>query len=228
MANEITTRDNLPAVSDNGLLTGTLDRASEIRHVMATDRDRYRREGLDQELAGLIQAETYGDSAPLTPLPATQSQALFKSTAEGAELAAAWRGAPGGFEGQLALAQKAASQILAGVGDQTAQKAFTERFSRSLTERARYHVYNELRNGAAANVQPVSSGDVQIFRNTQAGAELVEEWGVHAPFRVARVWERFDRLKRALADDDDFDSFVDWYAALKPEMVKTICRYLSA
>lgn len=228
MGNEIEVSNNLPAVSGGSSGTGFQDRASEIRHVMRTDIDRYRREGLSQELAEINQRENESERTSLTPLPSAKSEALFKSSPEGVELASAWKRAPGGFAAQLALAQRAASQIVSQAGSYSAQLAFTEQFNRDVTERARYHVYNEFRHGSVGNALPVSNEDLSIFGNTRAGAELIEEWGAQAPYRVARVWARFARFERTLNDAHDFQSLVAWYSKQKPEMVKAICRHLSA
>ncbi len=206
---------------------GFSSREVEIRRIMATDIARYRREGLDQELAAIL-SEKHGEDDTIPSLPAHVSKSQLQETHEGRQLVSAWQSAPGGFEQQLRAAQSSAIQIIRGVGDIRAQRAFMERFDRDLSERIRFMIYNELRSGNAGNPSPVSADDVRKFANTPAGRELVEEWGARAPHMVARVWVRFDRLCRSIRNADEAADFVDWYSQLKPQVVKAICRHLTA
>ncbi|MGV2104394.1 hypothetical protein [Rhizobium sp. 21-4511-3d] len=234
MSTEITTtEDETPSGGSGGDVVVSTDRASEIRQIMATDRDRYFREGLDQELAELKvkQAAAANPEAaasmPVSALAPARSRALLERSAEGRELVAAWRQAPGGFDVAVERVQKAAISIVSAVGDHRAQKAFMTRFDRTLTERARYHVYDALGAGAPVHVSPASPADLQRFSSTAPGAEMAKEWGTAAATNVARVWKRVERLRAALDSEEDFDSFLDWYNALKPDAMKAVLRSIA-
>lgn len=213
---------------DSGHSTGgQSSREVEIRRIMATDMARYRREGLDQELA-MIVSEREQTSDAVVQLPPHVSKSLLQSTEEGRELIRAWQTAPGGFEQQIRQAQASALEIVRGVGEIRSQRAFMERFDRDLSERCRYLIYNELRSGHAGNPPPASPDDVRRFADTPAGRELVAEWGPRASQMVARVWARFDRLGRSMRQTDEAADFVHWYSQLSPAAIKAICRHLTA
>ncbi len=205
-------------------------RRAEIERIMATDRARYFREGLDQELAEL-RAEEAGDvdpdDSPTVPLVASRSLQMFQATAEGAALVSAWRSAPGGFETQLRKVQSDVGAIARELGDARHQRAFMEKFDRSLTERARYHVYNEIKNGSLGSARPASSADMAVFGSSLPGAELLKEWGPLAAVKVGRVWARIARFRENLSDEADFTSFTTWYDNLSPSAVKAIVRHLA-
>lgn len=207
------------------------DRASEIRSIMKTDRARYFRDHLDQELAEIEAGKSLADDPDegagiaVMPLAPHRSRAMLEQTAEGRELVAAWQ--TGGFERSLESAQRGAMNVLRGIGDGRHQRAFMARFDRDLTERVRYHIYDDLTNGSPLYYPPAKPEDLKIFGSCTVGADLLKEWGSTSADKVGKVWARVARFRRALGDEGDFEEFRTWYDNLNPTAVKAIVRYLA-
>ncbi len=203
--------DDAPAPASDG----GGDRVAEIRSIMRTDRDRYFREDLGAELA---QIEA-GDPVTLRP---GESKASLMASDEGRELVAAWGSA---FPANLAAVQDMVLGMVRGVGAGKRGLALMAGFDRDVSERARFHIYDELRQPAPA-ASPASASDMATFAKSSVGRELVAEWGAAAPAQVGRIWARAKRFRAALDDDDDFESFRQWYDHLPAETVKAILRQL--
>ncbi|MDW9902031.1 hypothetical protein GOA77_09145 [Sinorhizobium meliloti] len=204
-------------------------RRAEIERIMQTDRARYFREGLDQELAELRAAEDGGEDfgSPTLPMAPSRSMQSLQATEEGANLVSAWRNSPGGFEAQLRKVQADVGFLVRELGDLRHQRAFMEGFDRRVTERARYHIYDEIKNGSPTNPHPATSANLAVFGSTEPGAELLKEWGPTAAAKVGRVWARVARFRANLSNEADFASFTTWYDNLSPSAVKAIVKYLA-
>lgn len=204
-------------------------RRAEIERIMQTDRSRYFREGLDQELAELRAAEDDGDDfgSPTLPMAPSRSMLSLQATEEGAELVAAWRNSPGGFEAQLRKVQADVGFLVREMGDLRHQRAFMESFDRRVSERARYHIYDEIKNGSVTNANTATPAELAVFGSSEPGAELLNEWGATASVKVGRVWARVARFRASLSNEADFTSFTTWYDNLSPSAVKAIVKYLA-
>ena len=127
----------------------------------------------------------------------------------------------------LRRAQNATDDILREISGIRNQAGFTERFNRTLSDRARFHAYDELAKGDAVMASPVSAGEVQEFAVTDAEKELVAEWGSRAGEKVGRVWARVHRFARALDDEFDFATFAVWFKGLSRTEAKAVIRFLA-
>jgi len=230
--------DTTDVALTDGAALGTLSssairsRVSDHMQLLTTDPRRYASEGRDLEVAQLYQddADQGGNvstqASAVIPLAASRSRSEFEQTSEGRDLVAAWDIGPGGFSKALTVAQEAAGSIVKSMGDRRHQQAFMFRFDQDVSEVARYHIYNEILQPAPQAV-PANAADLTRFSDTQAGAEMIKEWGHSAPQHVATVWARIERFRRALENDGDFRTFIDWYSALQPAAVKAILRHLA-
>lgn len=208
-------------------------RENEIMQVMATDMDRYRSDGLDYELAHIRQdqeIEANPERAaflPVLDLHPKQSLALLQATVEGRELVAAWNSSNGGFSVQLQRAQKIAGDFLEKLGDGRHQRSFMTRFNEQLTEKARLYIYNEITLDGPSFPPIAEPHAVRAFGASDIGADLIEEWGSTAPGRIGTIHARIARFRRSLDSQHDFESFLDWYESLKPNVITAVLRFLA-
>lgn len=121
--------------------SATATRKSEIEKVMRADIDRCFREGLDRELAGLIEDEEaeadpdIGD--PTSPMaPDVSRNALCGSHARQA-LVDEWTSL-GGLRPHLEAVQRDVGGIVRELGDNRSQRVFMAKFDRDVPEAARY------------------------------------------------------------------------------------------
>jgi len=208
-------------------------RETEILGVLSTNPDQYRSQGLDVELMQIRQDREISQdpermsSLPVIPLHEKQSLASFQSTAEGRELSDWWKQVDGGFAVQLARAQSGALSIIERIGDGRHQRVFMTKFDRDVSEKARYHIYNELTMDAPSLPTPVDDAALKAFGSSDIGAELVRSWGATAAGRIGLIHKRVDRFRRALDSQADFETFLNWYETLKPAEIKSILGFLS-
>ena len=204
-------------------------RIAEIEAIMRDDRDRYFRDGLDQELARLRQEQAASDdpgASPLTYLGPDDSRRMLMESAEGEALATAWGGRGSDFETNLKQVQSGVSEIVRGVGDTRAQRAFMERFDRSLSESTRYAIYDEMRRGGPMVSEPASKDALNKFMAFEINREIAQEWGHSAADRVGRVHKRVSQLRSRLPADE-FEGFIEWFSGLTPPAAKSIVRQLA-
>jgi hypothetical protein len=212
MSNDLVPSNDLPSPSSGG----GGDRVSEIRSIMATDRARYFREDLGTELAQI----RAGDPVTLRP---GDSKASLMASDEGRELVAAWGSA---FPDNLRAVQNMVLGMVRDLGGSNQGRALMASFDLDVPERARYHIYDELRQPAPA-ASPVSVADMTTFAKSGVGRDLIAEWGSAAPGMIGRVWARVKRFRAALDDEVDFELFRDWYDHLPADTVKAILRQLA-
>jgi hypothetical protein len=98
-------------------------------------------------------------------------------------------------------------------------------FDLDVSERARWHIYDELRQ-PAPSVPPASAADVTLFASNPVGSDLIAEWGSAASDMIARIFARTKRFRAALDDEADFESFRGWYDRLPAQSIKAILRQL--
>lgn len=198
---------------------------SEIERIRDTDIDRYFSEGLDRRLLQFIKEEL-GQTQATDPMPVEDSRTALCETPAGARLVANLE-RMGGFKMQITRLQSDVGGLVRSLGDDRRQRAFMERFDRSLPEDTRYAIYGALAMGAPSFVTPVAAEKVREFSASSAGAALVAEWGSDAPTRIATIWTRMERLKPAIGPDGMAD-FEDWFGDLSDVEKKHILRFLSA
>jgi hypothetical protein len=210
MSNDLVPSSDLPSPSSGGG-----DRVSEIRSIMATDRARYFREDLGTELAQ-IQA---GDPVTLRP---GDSKASLMASDEGRELVAAWGSA---FPDNLSAVQNMVLGMVRDLGSGNQGRALMASFDLDVSERARYHIYDELRQAAPAAAS-ASTADMTMFAKSDVGRDMIAEWGPAAPGMIGRIFARVKRFRAALDDDGDFESFCAWYDDLPAASIKSILRQM--
>jgi hypothetical protein len=191
------------------------DRGSEIRDIMRSDPKRYWREDLGSELAQ-IQA---GDLITLRP---EASRAYALASEEGRQLVAAWGPA---FAQNLATVQDMVIRIVRDLGGRNRAGALMASFDLDVSERTRWHVYDELRQ-PAPSASPAGIADITMFASNPVGRDLIAEWGSAAPGMIARIFARTKRFRAALDDEADFESFRNWYDRLPAQSIKAILRQL--
>ncbi|MDE4620637.1 hypothetical protein [Sinorhizobium meliloti] len=199
-------------------------RRAEIERIRDTDIERYFAEGLDRELLAITREEL-GDVGPTEPMQADVSRSLMCKTEEGRELVRSWDSL-GGFRMQLERLQRQVGSLVKEVGSDRHQRAFMERFDRSLPEPVRYAIYESLAMGPPTYVQPVSRDAVKEFTAGTIGADLVAEWGAWAPELIATIWKRVDMLKQRIGDDG-MEDFKDWFGTLSDFETKAVLRFIA-
>jgi hypothetical protein len=240
MSNDLITTDNSGSSSagDGGgyadsarvvSSTGATGRKAEIQRIMNTDFDRYEREFHD-EYRAILEAELQEANpdkilnAPTEPMRAETSRNALLETSEGKALVYDWESV-GGFKTQLEHVQKDVGKIVRSLGDARAQKAFMERFDRSIAEPARFAIYRDIALGKPAWAPSASESEVKLFATTAAGAELVGEWGRFAAENVGMLRKRFARFVQTITDDEERD-FWAWFEGQDARTAKTIFRGL--
>lgn len=217
-----TSGDASPRVSSPG-------RKAEIEMIRATDFDLYESQGLDREYRAILEQELVaadpGAGNPTESMPADMSRNALCGSVEGQKLVRDWD-RMGGFNTHLANVQKDAGAIVRAVGDNRAQRAFMERFDRSVPEAARLAVYDEIASGPPTFVVPATDSEVRLFAKTEAGAALVAEWGSDTPERVATLRKRAANLNERMYDDEA-ESFWSWLENLDPSAAKAVFRKLA-
>jgi hypothetical protein len=227
-----------PATSD---LAGGVERAgfaslpadsarkAEIEAIMRTDFDRYESEGLDREYRALIEAEIVAVDPnagnPTQAMAAADSRIQLCGSVEGQNLVMAWE-QMGGFNTHLNNVQNHVGKLVRNIGDNRAQRAFMERFDRSVPDAARLAVYDEIAAGAPTFVQPATEGEVAKFATTPAGKAMVDEWGSDAAENVAKLRARAARLTEQMYEDEAED-FWDWFEDLGTDTIITIYRRMA-
>ncbi|MDN2579190.1 hypothetical protein [Aquibium sp. ELW1220] len=217
-----------PAGGDGGFASpaASAGRREYIEHVMRTDFDRYERENLDKELRQLIEADVVEADPSKWSLSAMDWQdgrRELASTPDGRWLVAQWE--RHGFKPIFEGVQNVAFSIVRAVGGDREQKYFMHRFDADMAEHVRFAVYDELATGAPAYVEPVDGAGLKRFGSSDAGRELLDEWGPDAPIRVATAWKRVERLKESLSDD--FADFAAWFDTLRKDEAKAIMRVIT-
>lgn len=203
-------------------------RKAEIEHIMRTDFDRYERE-LAGEYLSILQAEQEtvmpGSTDPLVPMAPDASRRSLEECADGAMLAYRWD-QQGGFKANLANVQREAGRIIATLPGYREQRAFMERFDRSVPDYVRARVYAEFALGAPLYVNPVPPAEVKEFATDAIGAELVDYWGPTAPTRIATFQQRVERMTEELSDEA-VEALYEWFYAIPHEPAKAIVRRLA-
>lgn len=213
--------EDLPGGGEgHGFASGapTAARRAEIHRIRNTDIDRYFAEGLDREELGHIKSEM-GQVTPTDPMDWQESRNEMSTTPDGAKIAYEWDGM-GGFKLHLGRVQERVGAMVRDLGNDRSQRVFMESFDRSLSDRARYVIYDEIAAGAPSFVTPASEADLERFGSNPVGSELLEEWGTDAPQKVAAVWRRVERLKEQLGDEAN--DFFTWFETLSPGQAKAI------
>lgn len=185
-------------------------RKAEIERIMKSDFDTYDRD-LRGEYLALLEAEQEEirpDSiSPLTPVRADDSRAALMALPEGRKLVDEWGN---WFAPMLANVHGEVSAIVRDLGGKREQRAFLERFNRSVPKRAEVALMREIATGKPFAV-PATEDDVKAFASTPEGGALVSEWGHTAADKVAVLRARADRLNASMFEDDagEFWSYVD-------------------
>lgn len=200
-------------------------RKAEIEAIMRTDFDRYDRD-YRNEYQQILEDELAGadpDSGnPTRPMAVDVSRASLCGSAAGQRLVMDWE-RMGGFGTHLANVQRTAGEIVRSVGGNREQRVFLENFSREVSTDAEAAIMDELATGAPSFVLPASDGEVKLFASTQAGKEMVAEWGIHAPDKVAQIRQRAQRLTTTMSAEDAED-FWFWFEGLDVATVKNIYK----
>jgi hypothetical protein len=244
MSNELTISENPGAAgagSATGEATGTeqsggaslpaagVGRRALIEQIMRTDIDRYYSEGLDRELAQILEGDQVAANpdagTPTRPMDADLSRTQLCSSDAGRRLVADWD-EMGGFRTHLSRVQQTVGEIVKEAGTNLRQRYFMERFDQDVPEAARYAVYAEIANGAPAYVVPAVQSAIDRFKATPAGEILVREWGSDSAEAVAILRVRARRLNDALSDDDAHE-FWFWLDEQTPEAAAAIFRKLA-
>jgi hypothetical protein len=204
-------------------------RKAEIEAIMRTDFDRYESERLDREYRALMEAEAVAvdpnAGTPTQPMPAADSRVALCGSVEGQKLVADWE-RMGGFNTHLNNVQNTVGSLVRNIGDNRAQRAFMERFDRSVPDAARLAVYAEIATGAPTFVQPATKGELALFAQTPAGRAMVDEWGSDAAENVAKLRARAARLTDEMYEDEAGD-FWDWFEELGTDTIITIFRRMA-
>lgn len=216
MANDLVSKNDIvPAAGGS--------RMDEIDAVMLSDIVRYRREAMDAERLQLLKDER-GEIVPTEPLPAKESQKQLSATEAGRSLIKEWTSRGRTFEVSLAAAQREAGKFVRSLGDDRAQRAFMERFDRSMPELLRFSIYEMLLScGDNAHVKPADEEGVEHFCEDTAGAALVAKWGREAPVKIARIWKRSEYLK--MLTGDDISPLLAWYETLTDKEATSVLEY---
>lgn len=245
MSNELTTSENPGAAgagsaTGEGVATGTeqagfaslpagAGRRALIEQIMKSDIDRYYSEGLDRELAQILegdQAEVNPDSVnPTQPMEADQSRISLCSSVAGRQLVSDWD-SMGGFRVHLANVQRDVSGIVRTLGGNREQRVFMEHFDREVPETARLSVYAEIATGSPGYTAPAAPAEVKAFEATPAGGALVAEWGSDAAQNVAMLRARAKRMTDAM-DDDDAHEFWFWLDSQDAGTARAIFRKMA-
>lgn len=245
MANELTISENSgaasgPATSEGNTggagqggfasLPANPTRKAEIEAIMKTDFARYEDEGLDKEYLALLQGEIEAVNPdagnPTAPAPANDVRTLLCGSQAGQKLVYEWERA-GGFKAHLENVQREVGAIVKGVGGNREQRAFMERFSRSVPAGAELAMMDEIASGAPGYVQPASAAEVAAFASAgPAGKLMVSEWGSDAPTKVAILRSRAQRMNGYM-DEDDAADFWAWFEDLDTAHITKIYRKLA-
>jgi hypothetical protein len=243
MSNELTTISENPGAAGAGSATGEgqatgadqvgiaspsggAGRKAEIERVMREDFDLYESSGMAAEYRSLIEAEieTANPDAgtPTEPTPADVARVSLCGSQAGQALVYSWE-RMGGFRTHLEHVQKDVGEIVRAVGDNRAQRAFMETFSRSVPLAAEIAMMDEIATGAPTWVPPASQSEVDLFATMPAGKEMVREWGSDAPVKVAALRKRAARINESMHEDDAAD-FWAWFEELGTPTVMKIYR----
>lgn len=213
--------------NDNGsaaVIHGDLaTRKAEIEQIMRSDFHRYEMEYAGEYLQ--ILKEEMGEIRVTDLMHTDASRSEMTKTEAGRELVRAWD-RYGGFRTHLETVQKEVTGLVSSLGNERAQRAFMERFDRSLSEPIRYAIYQTIAMGAPTFVVPANDADMTVFAENQVGKELVSEWGTDAPTKVATIWKRCDAVLEHLSEHEQF-AVMAWFGKLPDEQMKTICKMLA-
>jgi len=218
MGNELVTTGTDIAPADMGG-----GRIAEIEHVRNTDIDRYWREGLDKEYGHYLR-DSMGQVAPTDHMDAKESHQRLSATEAGQALVRQWSSSGRSFEASLVAAQREAGKFVRALGDDRAQRAFMERFDRSMPELLRFSIYVMLITcGDNAFVRPADAEGIAHFSQDTAGAALVEKWASDAGMKIARIWRRAEYLK--MLTGGEIEPLMNWYDQLTDKEATSVLEY---
>jgi hypothetical protein len=85
---------------------------------------------------------------------------------------------------------------------------------------------SELSSPAPEVSSPADSGALSRFTAVEDGKALVEQWGVEAPARVARVQARSDRLLKSMSHEQR-GAALRWFDNLPSNQARAVLEQLS-
>ncbi|WP_154720411.1 hypothetical protein [Ciceribacter sp. T2.26MG-112.2] len=213
--------------NDNGsaaVIHGDLaTRKAEIEQIMRTDFHRYEME-YSREYLQILKTEM-GEVSATDLMAVDESRNQMTQTEAGRELVRSWE-RYGGFKAHLSNVQKQVSGLVSALGNERAQRAFMERFDRSLPEPIRYAIYENIALGAPTFVVPAADEDMTVFAEDAVGKALVSEWGSDAATKVATIYKRCDAVLENLNEHEQF-AVMAWFGNLPDAQMKTICKLLA-
>jgi hypothetical protein len=212
--------DNGSSVAIRGDLA---TRKAEIEQIMRSDFHRYEMEYAGEYLQ--ILKEEMGETRVTDLMHTDSSRSEMTKTEAGRELVRSWD-RYGGFKAHLATVQREVSGVVSSLGNERVQRAFMERFDRSLSEPIRYAIYENIALGAPTFVVPATDEDMTVFSEDAVGKALVSEWGPDAATKVATIYKRCDAVLERLSEHEQF-AVMAWFGKLPDEQMKTICKLLS-
>ena len=210
--------------------SGSAGRRAEIEAIMRSDIESYHAQGLDREYAAILAndvAEVDPDKFDAaSPMHWEDGRRDLSLSALGRALVQEWS-EHGAFRPRYERVQKEALDVVRAIGASNRERlVFTETFDRCMTEGTRLAVYREIAAGAPGYVEPVGRDGLAKFAGCDAGKDLVTEWGVDAPRRIATFWNRVERLKQ-MTGAEGFREFAEWFDLLKPKEAKAIASAFS-
>jgi hypothetical protein len=199
-------------------------RRAEIERIRTTDIDRYFAEGLDKELLSYIREDLGADNA-LDFLDHRESRQQLSESKAGRKLVLDWERS-GGFQTRLAFVQKSVAGLVSSLGDEREQRAFMERFDRSVPEEIRYLIFDLIADNLSGGyVTPATPAEIKAFEESGSPSpEIVKEWGSEAPERLARIWRKIEYMKLTRAD---LSPIFEWLNAIPDAHYKAVLNFVS-
>jgi hypothetical protein len=157
-------------------------------------------------------------------LRATNSEAYWKSTAIQEEELRLLEARATASEGasENAQLQSFIDAVRGSLEDATELESSFDAMFPTLASEVQDRVRQEIRSPTEPT-RPATTAEIASFTERAEGAQLVAEWGAHAPQRIAQ----FQTRVRALAAADTSGKLAAWFAERTPEQAAAVARALA-